>query len=196
MNNWWQWIVPLIVAVFWIVGMLAKGQREQIGRQQNRTLPQMPPNEENPPMAQGKRQPEEIRKFLEELRRQRSASARDGKAEMTSDEEPTAQVVRPKPAPRQPPPVPVVVRKPPKRPPIGQDPVQVVPLALPSLVSAAPTQVATRIVKPTPVAVRQTLDLLKNRQSLASAFLLREILDLPVSRRPRRLLTTSRPVAQ
>ncbi len=47
---------------------------------------------------------------------------------------------------------------------------------------------AVPLVKATPTAIKNMRELLKNPESLATAFLLREVLDLPVSKRARRRL--------
>jgi hypothetical protein len=79
--------------------------------------------------------------------------------------------VRPVPAPA----IPVVI------------PVPAPAFAAPSLIEALPAAGAPTVSTRTPVspAVSLVLDLLRNRQSLAAAVVLREILDRPVSRRRR-----------
>jgi hypothetical protein len=84
--------------------------------------------------------------------------------------------------------LPRVVRPAPPKPPPAKS-----PLVMPAPTSPKPAaprlvvpEVATVAGNPVSPAVRQVLDLLKNRQTLATAFVLREILDRPVSQRRRR----------
>jgi hypothetical protein len=67
-----------------------------------------------------------------------------------------------------------------------------IPAAAPVIIGAPPVEVKKRSVRtlppvvaaPEPTTIDTVLGLLKNRESLAAAFLLREILDPPLSRRP------------
>ncbi len=49
-------------------------------------------------------------------------------------------------------------------------------------------QVAAPIEKPKPAAVKNLLELLKKKESLTTAMLLKEVLDLPLAKRSRRRL--------
>lgn len=140
-------------------------------------------------MAGTNRPPEEIRKFLEELRRKRPAAS---EKPVEREEDVTAQVVRSKRPPKPPPAPPPVpqARRPvqrPARPAIAEAiPVKVVPpTAVPRPAQPAALGPSTT-VKPTSPAIRQLLELLKNRQNLATAFLLNEVFDGPRARKPRR----------
>src|SRR5262249_13769495 len=146
--DWAQWIIPLIVIAGWILKQLANNKVDAQRRPERAPAPQ-PANPENPrerPMASG-RPPEEIRKFLEELRRKRPAPE-DKPAER--EEEFTAQVVNPK-RPSKPPPVPPPLPQP--RRPVGRPsrPViaELTPATAPKL-SAPPPPPLTTLQVPVP----------------------------------------------
>ncbi|MBI3411587.1 MAG: hypothetical protein HY040_24930 [Planctomycetes bacterium] len=191
--DWVQWVIPLIVIAGFILKQLSNKQADGQRRQDRAPAPRPPDADQakEQPMAGTNRPPEEIRKFLEELRRKRpAAEARPA----VREEDLTAQVVRPKRPPKPPPappPVPQtrrpVVRS--VRPAIAEAiPVRVVPQTPGS--PKPPAQPAafspTTIVKPTTPAIRQLLELVRNRQNLATAFLLNEVFDGPRSQKPRR----------
>ena len=69
--DWAPFVLPLILIAGWILKQLANNQGEQ-ARREELPRPRPPQAFEKPPersMAGANRPPEEIRKFLEELRR-------------------------------------------------------------------------------------------------------------------------------
>ena len=201
--DWTVLIFPVIVVAGWILKQLANNQAEENKRQEERAGRRPRNDRFGTPTA--RKPPDEIRRFLEEMRRQRTG---DRQEQSQQEGEPTAQVVRTKPKPV----VPSSPRNPPPRPrtPQALEAIPVQTRSAPATSSAAdaprgsqrppleaqaftPTvqltpasQIATRIVKPTPPAVKQLLELVQDRNNLGAAFLLREVLDGPVSRRRRR----------
>jgi len=191
--EWLGWVFPVIVIAGWILKQLANQAENK-------------PPERRVPRETSKRPPEEIRKFLEEMRRQRTEAR--GEA---PEPEPTAQVVKPPPVtrslPPRPLPKPAKVRMdiPPrprpelrrefgdsKRAPLVMEAV-LVPVAAPPAASLASAQVGdgatsptTSVQRTTSKAAKQLLQLLGDRRNLGAAFLLREVLDRPVSQRRRR----------
>src|SRR5262245_17723224 len=90
--EWLGWIVPVLFVAGFILKQLAgKAENNQPPERMPRRRPEAdaPPREVTP-----KRPPEQIRRFLEEMRRQREGLPPE------PEPEPTAQVERPRPVPR------------------------------------------------------------------------------------------------
>ncbi len=205
MNNWAIWLILLIPVAVSILSLLFRPPKEE-----PRPGPRMRPNaQEGPGNRPPRRSVSEIDQFLEEINRRRREAAERRRAS-----EPTPLPVPPpeaKPVPPPPPrPVPPPVSKPrrPERPrpvpPRRREPVPEVvrvvvpepaplpfqepPLpALPAEVPALPLPTFLESYRrPPSLALVQLAPLLSSMQTLRSAILLREILDRPISQRPRR----------
>ena len=178
--DWIKLAIPLIAVAVWIVSNLANQQKEQ------RKLPRVPPPPAKPrdphdPLAtEPVAKPDEDNKYREEMQRKR-------------EKKPVVKTLpRPRPTKR-----PEIVLKPSRLPTIlVPAPAPVVrreePPPLPAPLPAAPEQVAKvsqpAVVraKPKSAAIRSLHELLGKRENLTTAFLLKEVLDLPVSKRPKR----------
>ena len=188
--DWIKLAIPLIAVAVWILSNLAKN-REEPRRQ--RTAP--PPRPEDGEGPRRRRTPAEVDQFLEEVRRRREAAeAKVKKLEEKPVPIPLSQKVAaesPFPRARAVPPPPPVPTPPPVRSETRRAPTvepilaKVVPV--PEQVVATPIVVPK--VTPLPISpqVQQTLALLKNRKSLVTAILLREILEQPLCRRTREI---------
>jgi hypothetical protein len=189
--DWVKLVIPLIAVAVWIVSNIANQQKET--RRQPR-VPPPPPRPRNPldtlaPDSFTK--PSEENKYREELDRKREKKPSAAKTLSK-----TLRTKRLESVPK-PPRTPVVLR--PGRPPTagytgaeqrqgGQAEIGIV-LEVPVLPIQPIGKIgepAKPVVKATPVAIKNMRELLKHPESLATAFLLREVLDLPVSKRARR----------
>jgi hypothetical protein len=203
--EWVKWVIPLIALAVWILTSLIKSQQEEPRRRSTTRFPPQPQGGEEGTGPRPRRTSGEVEQFLEEIRRRRESGVKPAEVEQRPRpvvrEAPPVIVVeapRPRPAPRTPPALPPK-RQPPrreepatprKRPAVTEEVVVARIVSTPPITVAAPPPPAasaiTLAVSPTAPAARQFLDLLKNPQSMRVAFLMREILDRPVSRRPRR----------
>ena len=181
--DWIKLVIPLIAVAVWILSNLAKN-RDETRRQ--RTAP--PPKPEDGMGPARRRTPAEVDKFLEEVRRRREALEGKLKKPLSPPPAPVplAQTVPEFPRARTiPPPLPM---PPPPRPEIRRSSVsepvmaKLVPTPAPEpevVVPAAPRVTAL----PSSPQVRQTLALLRDRKTLVTVMLLREILDQPLCKR-------------
>jgi hypothetical protein len=179
--DWIKLVIPLIAVAVWILSNLASQQKE--ARRPPRMPPLPPPRPRDPqdPLSSTPKTKEAEDKYRQELDRQREKQPRIPK--------PRAKRLEPVPKPPSAPPVRSSVPQPPRYSDTADkdqaakiDVVVVEPVAAQGLPKAGEAMTT----KPTPTAIRNLRDLVKTRDSLATAFLLREVLDLPVSKRPRR----------
>jgi hypothetical protein len=197
MNNWINGTILLIVVAGWVFSALKK-------REPPRGLRAVapPPRDDDDPSAPPRRRrtASEVDKFLEEVRRRReSIEGRKPEPSRPPVMPPVAMppVARP-PESRMPPPLPRRVPQPPRLAPPGQQPrrtaevvvAEAVRPEIPEVVPDPPitftnslTNTTSRRPALSAVNMRQTLALLKNRESLISAMVLQEILQKPVSQR-------------
>jgi hypothetical protein len=180
--DWIKLAIPLIAVAVWILSNLASQQKE-IRRPPRVPLPPPRPRDPLDPLPTATTQPAAVDQYRDALERQREKK--------TALPKPAPKVrsrrLDPLPKPPRVPPVPV-----PPPPPVRAP--QPTPPALeptPSLAPSPPASQkppATREATATSAAppFKRVLQLLKTRDSLATAFLLREILDRPVAKRPRR----------
>lgn len=185
----WEWVVPVIVLVVWILTNVLRPSEEQNKLQQRRQLPDQEPD--------GRKPQTEVDRFLEEINRLRRQSA----------EQTQPQPEQPRPVPRAEPVVPEVRRAPPqvrpqpqpqrrtqeaqaRRPEPRRQKTQVAQPVL-EVVEALPAAPTVR-PKPAP-GVRKTASpavsllhgLLRNPASMQAAVLLHEVLGPPKSRQRR-----------
>ena len=174
MGDWLQFIIPLALAVLYLLGHIVSSYQEQARQQQPR-----PPARPAPPSddAERERRARELQRRIDEARQRRREleeaaprNAGEKSSPFGPPEVPAVVLVQRRPVPpppvRAPEPPPVVVPPP---------PVPVAPIRTVAPLPAAPVGASTR----------QVVALLRDRNSLAAAWLLKEILDRPVSRRPR-----------
>jgi hypothetical protein len=173
MGDWIQFIIPLALAVLYVIGHIVNSYQEQ-ARQK---APQREPTVSD---EERERRGRELQRRIEAAKRRRRELEEE--AQRKAEDVPYAEVeakpvvlVDPRPAlPR--------ARKPAPAPPV------VVPVVFP-IHEPAPTPpppvVRVAPAQATSTAARQVVEMLRDRKSLAAAFVLREILDAPVSRRPR-----------
>ncbi len=194
--EWLKLLIPIIAVAVYIISQLAANQQN---RRKPAPRPLPPPDDFEPPRE--RRPSPDLEKFLEEVRQRKEE--KDRRQEAEAEEPPRRQ---PEPRRRLP-----VTTKPPRR---RDEPVIVVqPASLPAgsssrtvtMPSSVPAGVApvqaTQAPPPPPQAlhrpealptrtpqsasVKMVGELLKNRQALSAALLLREILGPPLSRRRR-----------
>ncbi len=199
MRNW-HFIIPIIAVAVWILSSLIKGNEEQVRR------PRPRPEPDEPPPDRPRRAPSEIDRFLQEVQRRRKD--KDGE-ERRKDPERRAEPVMAE-IPRAIPVEPILIPEPLRRasgrhgeraskrrsvevPPVV---VQEVPPPAALATSGSFWQPPAQAAQPTAAraagtpaqqtsASRQLLALLRSPQSLGTAFLLREVLDRPLSMRRR-----------
>lgn len=194
----WEWVVPVIAVVLWILSSVIRSPEEPPRDLRRRRLPNNRPAQGGEPA----RPSSEVERFLEEINRLRRRAA-DGQkpADETREEEPRAEPSpRPEPPPRpQPPSLPRRPRRtpavvvPPRRAvaqPPPPPPAQAVPVLDVLEVIAAPAtpmaKAAQRIPAPAASpAVAQLRTLLASPQNLQTAVLLHEVLGPPRCRRRR-----------
>lgn len=181
-----RWLIPLIGVAVWIISQIASNQREAARRLPRSQPPRLPddfPEADNP-----KPQPKasaELDRFLEEVRRRQQTPPRPEPVQ-PRPRAPVVEPVRPKKAPPSPASAfqPIKIRGIP-----AEEPVAVALPVVPQPTPAVPTPITVppSVSKPAASqAILQVQSLLRQRRSLASAMLLREIFDRPVSQRPRR----------
>jgi len=201
----WYWLIPAVVVASWIIRGLLRNQEEDAGKSPRLATPRADMAEERPA-----RPANDVDRFLEEINRLRrkSAEARGEPARPVVAPPPIRRpTVRPAareaPRPRPVTTIPEVI--PARRAPEpsqrsvfqGVDvPVEAIPLGRPapapsaapssliaSLAPFIPTKMVDRGIAP---SLTLLFALLNTRESLRSAFLLREVLDVPLCKRPRK----------
>ena len=208
--EWLKWLIPLVAVAVWILSQLvANQQRRQQGLP--RSGPPRDPGDETPP----RRPSDDLEKFLEEVRRRKEAQESAAAEPIYSAQEIPARpahvprategrrksvAVGSKPQQRRVEPAVVVqplpsasspksrhVAMPSTAPPAAPEAPQALPP--PPVVPTAPQAVhrpeSLPARTPASPAAKMVRELLKNRQSLGAAFLLREILDRPLCKRRR-----------
>jgi hypothetical protein len=200
--DWIKLAIPLVVLAFWILGHLLRNQQEE-APPMSRRLPPRPDGD--PPGTRPRRTTTDVERFLEEVRRRREGQP----SNLTQEEEeaetgrskdatstrpvPPARPVLPVPRPVEP------VQRPPLKRPLLREPPAVVPVPPPAeevvvaRLVAGPGEVAPPRSGPPPVpsslldmkapSAVQLLHFLKSRQSIATAVVLREVFEAPLSRR-------------
>jgi hypothetical protein len=191
--HWEVLIVPLIALGVWILGTLFKPE-DNTKQQQQRRLGPRGPGGSRPPVT-------DLDRFLAEARQRRQ--------EIDGGRLPTPPVRPAPPRPTPPPPRsdgqrttmrsrPAVPQTRPPRKPMplpGPVPVEVLPDPVPAQAVEVPVEVLTQVKMPAPPPppsakqppspiVAQVLALLRTPQSTGTAFVLREILGAPLSKRP------------
>jgi len=183
--DWVKIAIPLIAVAVWILSNLANQQKE------TRKPPRVPfppprPRVPDKPLPPEARPRENVDRYREEMDRKR-------------EKKPTMATPLTKPRPRRveavPKPPPLVLRPVPaptsrgaSNNPQAQTATNVyLPVPVPVVVEvvAKVGEAARPIARPAPVAIQNLLELLKKRDSLSTAVLLREVLDVPVSKRRR-----------
>lgn len=209
--EWHHLIIPLVVVVGWVIKQIVSTQQEAAAQQERAKLMAGPQ-----PIATAKSDDEVSNERTALDRRIEDAAERKRAREQTDDEGRPAPLKQHIPmsvpavvaVPRYQPPAydrstPEVRRIPRSELPRVVRPAPEKPAATPPATPARPrskanvpavpetAQVVLSLATPTrtsrvPPAVREALDLLRDRQALATAFVLREILDRPVALRRRR----------
>lgn len=182
--DWLKLLIPLIAVAVWILSNMAKN-KDMPRRLQP---PPLPPPDEND--ARPRRSANEVDRFLEEVRRRR--------AEAEGRPAPPREPVKPTPPSRQSVPerrraTPPVAPPPPRRAP-APPPMPAPAEILEAVVVMPSPPIETRVTKaplasapvavPVSNALASTVDLLRKKQTLAAAVILREILGPPASARP------------
>jgi len=208
--DWWHLIVLLAVVAGYIIKQIVASQQEAAAEQNRLQMAQSPVRQKDD--AEVAREKTDLDRRIEEAtERQRDQEAR---VRVQRHIPMPAPVVRPRPVPRyQPPPaaeeraLPEVVaaqrselprsgKSAPTKPqaaiplppvvPEAQQLAAMFAKAAPAAPLPMPAAAPAAVKKPSAAVVRQALELIKNRQSLAAAFILREVLDRPLSKRRRR----------
>ena len=176
--DWKQLIIPLIAVAVWILSNLANQKKET----RPPLRPSIPPRpqRDRPDTSEPMSRPEEENRYREEM-----GAARKTRV-FTSPSPTRPATCRPEKIAR---PQPRVVSGPPALP--GQSAKQELPLGV--LVAGTVVSMEVQVTPPVPVpitarsvAVKNVFELLQKRESLATAFLLKEVLDLPLAKRSRR----------
>lgn len=191
--DWIKVLVALVVIGGWIISAIQeKGKAAKNNRPKP---PPLPPADGEP--AVPPRPVNDLQDFLNEVRRRKQAAEPPRR-----EEEPTPAILveeRPRRAPKRAPrqraeprraePPPLMAMPVPEPPPLPSPPSlpPLPPLEAPRLRTEVPTLGVAAVVARAPAhpAVRDLLSLLKNRRSLATAVLLREVLDEPLCKRRR-----------
>ncbi len=203
MGDWVGLLIPLIIAAVWILNQLVKNREDP-----RRKPPPLPAPGEDEPGPRPRRTASDVDKFLDEVRRRRArAEGREASAPVQAPprrrppvRQPVPEVQRtfpppsqvPPPLPRTRPPAPPfssslpAPRIPPREDILVAEVVSLSPAPAHRLTGLAPAPVlvpvpAVRATASTPLA--ETLSLLKKRQTLAAAVVLREIFGPPLSAR-------------
>ncbi len=202
MGDWITWLIPLIALAVWVLANLARNQQDQ--RRPGRTNP-APPAEPTGPRP--RRTSAEIDDFLSEVRRRRGVTEQKKETAKKVAVSAPAETPRARPSLAVPQPVtpqaklPARSTSPPPRPRADE----FAPPPLPALVPTAEEVVVARIVQPgapdpragsQPALPRrvllggfanpwQLLQFLRNPQTLATAVVLREVFEPPITRRKR-----------
>jgi hypothetical protein len=199
--DWVQWLIPLVALAVYILSNLAKGQEES----RTNRLPRPPRSDEavetaelaEPPRQ--RRSQEEIDRFLEEVRRRKKTiEPPQNKPLSRPTTAPSQERPRPVPPPLPkvklpPPPLPERPRpgdapRPATKPPSRKREPEPIPVVEALEVTHVPLQPPPALVGPlvNSLALQNLKSLLANRQTMATAILLKEILDVPLSKRPPR----------
>ena len=183
--DWLQYVIPLIVVVVYVVSHIVSAyqeqQRQQEEAERRRRGTEQPSVASSDEETEGRRldldrRTEEARGLREELVRAEEARPRAEEAPPVSRYASEDEV-----AARVPPPATKVHWRAPK--PVVMPVIPPVPAPPPPVVIPVAAVVAGR---PTSPVARQVVAFLRDRNSLAAALLLKEVLDPPLSRRPRR----------
>jgi hypothetical protein len=194
----WEWIVPVIAVVLWILSSVIRTPEEAPRDLRKRRMPGGP---QRPPAPQPGKPPTEVDRFLEEInnlrRRAAAEEQRPGEAPQrplrpAEERRPVAKRP-PRPRPTAPPPGRPVVMMPPSSvvpppPPAGATvalAVEVLDVLPAAPASAPPIPIVAGIAKDSP-AVTQLLSLLRTPATLQTAVLLQEVLGKPRCHRSRR----------
>jgi hypothetical protein len=188
--DWVKLIIPLIAVAVWIISNLANQEKEARRLPRAPTVP--PPRPRDPLDSLGAGpvgKPEEENRYREEMDRKRERKPSAPKSipkqrPRRGDNAPKLPPVDLRPAPLPP----YSARKPGKeqRPPTPADVPAAIPLPVAPETNVRVGEPARLVVRPTPIAIKNVRELLKKPESLATAFLLREVLDLPLAKRARR----------
>jgi hypothetical protein len=179
MRGWEVILVPLIALAVAILASIFRGAEEVKRRQQQR-------GGGGPDSRSERARPEGsgIDQFLEEIRRRQAARQAPRETRRPGEEPPPAEPSPPlaPPPPRRDrvPEAPIVIQTVP----VPSAPVPVL-LDRPVLGAPPPAEVVTRATPAVAALRAQLAGIFKTRQGLQTAFLLREILSEPKSRRPR-----------
>jgi hypothetical protein len=179
-----EWIFAAIVAFLWIVNHLLRGSEDDKRPERARPASGEPGN----PARRPRRQPSDIDRFLEEVRKRREIQERRPQA--PAPVKPPAPVVR---RPGQPSSIekrPVPTQQPSKPREAERQPVvDVIPLALPA-VAAVMSAPAITVVPSSPQpqsmqpqSMQPFLEMLRQPDTLLTAIMIREVLGPPVCRR-------------
>ncbi len=178
--DWVSLAIPLIAVAVWIFSHLAGQQKE------TRPPVRPAPRPRNPldPQAPGTlSRPEEDNKYREEMGRQRENKNLPARRPLPQPKQPRQK--RPM-VGSKPPPLPAILL--PTQPASYNQGVatDALPLAVEPVIKMG--QIAAPMERPKSAAVKNLLELLKKKDSLTTAILLKEVLDLPLAKRPRRRL--------
>ncbi|MCS7044967.1 MAG: hypothetical protein NZO58_01295 [Gemmataceae bacterium] len=198
MKDWVQWIIPVVALAAWIIHQLASSQQQQAKK-----APAARPDD-RPPAPPRRRASQELEQFLREAKQRKLRSVELAEDEVVVVAEPV-ELPPAAPIPQRTPvrrdPLPVRRVEPPRRVELAEaEAAGAVPLTPQAKVVEAPSsppapppgparpedayaqqgRLARRGVSPLAPLVRQ---LLSNRRSLQAAFVLRDILDRPLSKR-------------
>jgi hypothetical protein len=176
-----EWIFALVVFFLWIVNGLLRGSDDE--RRQERARP--PQGERGNPARPARRQPSDIDRFLEEVRRRRETQDRRPAAPAPAK---APEAARPRPS--QPP---TVVRPQPVAQPARvreserQAIAEVIPLVLPATAALRPLP-AVNVTPTVPQTdpIQPFLDMLHKPEILWTAMMIREIFGPPACRRQNR----------
>jgi hypothetical protein len=212
--DWWQLVVLLAVVAGYIIKHIIAAQQDAAAAQRDhaRSLPAAVIPKEDRELAEEKTDLDRRIEEAAERRREEEPSPIASRRHIPMPA-PSAVVVKPRRVPRYMPPsaseeraLPEVVvparsewprvvtplsAKPPASIPLPAIAPEAPKLAAMMAKSDPPAPVVVPMLAPvtttkkTSAAVKQALELIKNRQSLAAAFMLREVLDRPVSKRRR-----------
>ena len=160
MNNWLSLVIPLVGLAVWILSNLVKNQQEEARRQAMRPRPN---NADNPNTRENfpRREPPVARKV-----------------------ERPRPPVRPIPPQNKPQPI-----RPSRRPPLTQSnepapiPQAIIVVPASSPTSAASPTTTTSITRPSSKAIQNVYVMLKDRTTLTTAFLLKEVLGRPLCKK-------------
>jgi hypothetical protein len=183
--DWMSLAIPLIAVAVWIFSHLAGQQKEQ---RPPLRLPPRPRSSEDLRTTERPSKPEEDIKYLEEMARKREKKDLPARRPLPQP--------RPRPhRPTQPPPIPsVLLATDAPRKTGGKRTLEAIPVlvAQTAPVNVEPVLKIGKLTSPTATAtspaVQNLLELLKKKDSLVTAMLLKEVLDLPLAKRPRRRL--------
>ena len=187
--DWIKLAIPLIAVAVWILSNLANQQKETRKPPRVPTFPPPRPRDPVEPLATASRPKENDDTYREEMDRKREKKPSVAKPLPRPRPRRTEAAPKPPPLVLRPAPAPAPTSRSKDYAPLDQTATSLfltVPIPLPPEPVAKVGEPAVLVVKPKPAAIKNMLELLKKRESLTTAFLLKEVLDLPVSKRPRR----------